>query len=339
MVFAEEHQPKCAAAGKKPINALAFNDGNGAAEALMSRRADLFWLGSTAVSYFVAQSKGRTKVVGTTPTPAISAPALPKGSEMAAPLQAAIQHLIDNGTYQKIVDQMGPAGWGGEEGAAESDRRAEMSASHGAASALADRRTMRSASSRSAIPGPGRRASLAVLVAVGVLASVATNPAFQWPVVAQYMLDGQILAGLARTLELTVAAMVMGLVLGTALAVMRLSRQPAAVDAELALHLVLPQRARAGAADLLVQFRRALSAYHAAHPVRPGALQREHERRHHAADGRARRARAGAGGLHRRGDPRRHPVAFRAGRRARPRRSACARRRSSSASSSRRRCA
>ena len=59
MVFADEHQPKCAAAGKQPINALAFNDGNGAAEALMSKRADLFWVGSTAISYFVAQSKGR----------------------------------------------------------------------------------------------------------------------------------------------------------------------------------------------------------------------------------------------------------------------------------------
>jgi polar amino acid transport system permease protein len=38
------------------------------------------------------------------------------------------------------------------------------------------------------------------------------------------MLDQQILGGLARTLELTLAAMAMGLVLGTALAVMRLSR-------------------------------------------------------------------------------------------------------------------
>lgn len=65
---------------------------------------------------------------------------------------------------------------------------------------------------------------LVVLIAALVLYSVATNPAFEWPVVAQYMLDGQILAGLARTLELTVAAMLIGLVLGTALAVMRLSR-------------------------------------------------------------------------------------------------------------------
>ena len=64
---------------------------------------------------------------------------------------------------------------------------------------------------------------LVVLIAGAVAWSVATNPAFQWPVVAQYMLDGQILAGLARTLELTLAAMALGLVLGSALAVMRLS--------------------------------------------------------------------------------------------------------------------
>jgi len=65
-----------------------------------------------------------------------------------------------------------------------------------------------------------------VLVACGVFYSVATNPGFQWPVVAKYMLDEEILAGLARTLELTVAAMAMGLIIGTLLAVMRLSGNP-----------------------------------------------------------------------------------------------------------------
>ncbi len=112
MVFADEHQPKCAAAGKQPINALAFSDGNGAAEALMSKRADLFWVGSTAISYFVAQSKGRTKVVGHYTDTSYIGPALPKGSPMAEPLQAAIQHLIDNGTYLKIVTK-----WGLQDGA------------------------------------------------------------------------------------------------------------------------------------------------------------------------------------------------------------------------------
>ncbi len=63
----------------------------------------------------------------------------------------------------------------------------------------------------------------AVLVAGLVLFSVATNPAFEWPVVAEYMFHPQILAGLSRTLELTAASMVIGLALGTVLAVMRLS--------------------------------------------------------------------------------------------------------------------
>ncbi len=64
--------------------------------------------------------------------------------------------------------------------------------------------------------------AVAVLAALG-LWSVATNPAFEWPVAGAYMLNPQILLGLWRTLELTVLAMVIGLVLGTALAMMRLS--------------------------------------------------------------------------------------------------------------------
>ena len=112
MVFADDQNPKCVAAGKPPINALAFNDGNGAAEALMSRRVDLFWLGSTAVSYFVGQSKGKTKVVGSYTDTSYIGVGMPKGSALAAPLQAAIQSLIDNGTYGKIV-----AKWGLEAGA------------------------------------------------------------------------------------------------------------------------------------------------------------------------------------------------------------------------------
>lgn len=112
MTFVDDQQPKCAAAGKQPINALAFNDGNGAAEALISRRSDLYWLGSTAASYFAAQSKGRTKVVGHYTETSYIGPALPKGSPLAVPLQAAIQHLMDNGTYEKIV-----AKWGLQSGA------------------------------------------------------------------------------------------------------------------------------------------------------------------------------------------------------------------------------
>ena len=109
MVFVEAQNPKCEAAGKKPVNALAFSDGNGAAEALMSRRVEAYWLGSTAISYFVAQSHGRAKVVGSYTDPSYLGVALPKGSELAKPLQAAIQHLMDDGTYTKIVQKWGLA--------------------------------------------------------------------------------------------------------------------------------------------------------------------------------------------------------------------------------------
>ncbi len=67
-------------------------------------------------------------------------------------------------------------------------------------------------------------ASVVVLLVAALAAwSVATNPAFQWPVVAEYLFDAQIMLGLLRTLELTVIAMAIGLVLGTLLAMMRLS--------------------------------------------------------------------------------------------------------------------
>ena len=115
MVFVEEHQPKCAAAGKKPIDALAFNDGNGAADAMMSGRAELFWLGSTAVSYFVAQTKGRTHVVGHYTDTSYIGVALPKGSDLAKPFQAALEALHATGGYDKIVKK-----WGLEDGAVKS---------------------------------------------------------------------------------------------------------------------------------------------------------------------------------------------------------------------------
>ncbi len=72
---------------------------------------------------------------------------------------------------------------------------------------------------------PWTWAASAVVAVLAALAlwSVATNPAFQWSVVAEYLFDAQILLGLARTLELTVIAMAIGLLLGTVLAVMRLS--------------------------------------------------------------------------------------------------------------------
>jgi len=110
--FARSHDAQCKALGKPPIDILAFNDGASAADSMISKRSQLFWVGSTAVSYFVTQSHGKTKVVGSYTDLAYIGIAMPKGSDMAPALQAAVQHLIDDGTYQKIVTK-----WGLEAGA------------------------------------------------------------------------------------------------------------------------------------------------------------------------------------------------------------------------------
>jgi len=75
---------------------------------------------------------------------------------------------------------------------------------------------------------PGRWVAAAIVVVLGVALgnSVATNPRFQWGVVRQYFFTNQILHSILVTIELTVLAMAIGIVLGTVLAVMRLSPNP-----------------------------------------------------------------------------------------------------------------
>lgn len=69
--------------------------------------------------------------------------------------------------------------------------------------------------------------SIAMVVVVVVLAlvliSVATNDRFGWDVVGEYLFAPQILLGLGSTLLLTLGAALIGLVLGTVIAVMRMS--------------------------------------------------------------------------------------------------------------------
>ncbi|MEU1524296.1 amino acid ABC transporter permease [Nocardia rhamnosiphila] len=75
---------------------------------------------------------------------------------------------------------------------------------------------------------PGRWAAAALILALAGLFvyGAATNPAYRWDVYWQYLRDTRIAAGAVVTLELTVLAMVIAVVLGTTLAVMRLSPNP-----------------------------------------------------------------------------------------------------------------
>ena len=78
----------------------------------------------------------------------------------------------------------------------------------------------------SVTPAAGWRPRSSSLVAAALIRSAATNPGFQWGVVGDYLFDSRVLDGLVVTLELTVIAMAIGIVLGVVLAVMRLSPNP-----------------------------------------------------------------------------------------------------------------
>jgi polar amino acid transport system permease protein len=62
-----------------------------------------------------------------------------------------------------------------------------------------------------------------ILLAVGLAYSLATNPNYQWGVVAEYFTSASILRGLALTLVLTAVSMVLGTIIGLLVAVMRAS--------------------------------------------------------------------------------------------------------------------
>jgi polar amino acid transport system permease protein len=75
-------------------------------------------------------------------------------------------------------------------------------------------------------PGRWVAAAIVLVVAVSIARSIATNPHFEWGVVGDYLFDKRVLEGLLVTIELTVIAMAIGIVLGVLLAVMRLSPNP-----------------------------------------------------------------------------------------------------------------
>lgn len=71
----------------------------------------------------------------------------------------------------------------------------------------------------------GRKFAAGVLMVMlsGFVLSMVLNKRYQWDVVAQYLFDPSILSGLVTTIWLTIAAMSMGVVLGTVIALMRIS--------------------------------------------------------------------------------------------------------------------
>jgi polar amino acid transport system permease protein len=75
-------------------------------------------------------------------------------------------------------------------------------------------------------PGRWVVAAVVAVIAVALVRSAASNPNFGWGHVGHYLFDSRITAGVVVTIELTIAAQALGVVLGVLLAVMRLSPNP-----------------------------------------------------------------------------------------------------------------
>jgi polar amino acid transport system permease protein len=75
-------------------------------------------------------------------------------------------------------------------------------------------------------PGRWIAIAIALVFAIALAISVVTNDRFQWDVVGEYLFSAPIMEGVRLTLILTVVAEALGIVVGVALAVMRLSPNP-----------------------------------------------------------------------------------------------------------------
>jgi polar amino acid transport system substrate-binding protein len=107
---AQSQAKKCPAS--KKLTVLSFSDQSQTNLAVSSGRADVGFADSQVVGYIVKQSNGQFQVTGQAFAVAPYGIALPKGNGMAKAVLAAVQELMKNGTYKKLVDK-----WGVQSGA------------------------------------------------------------------------------------------------------------------------------------------------------------------------------------------------------------------------------
>jgi polar amino acid transport system substrate-binding protein len=102
----EENKAK----GLKPVEFQYYDDDSASNLALQSGRADLTF-GPNATAAYKAASDAKTKLVGLVdggwPLKASIAATTKKGNGFAAAAQAGLNHLIDDGSYAKILDRWG----------------------------------------------------------------------------------------------------------------------------------------------------------------------------------------------------------------------------------------
>jgi polar amino acid transport system substrate-binding protein len=104
---ANAQSKKCTAAGKSAVTVSVFPDQNGANLAIASGRAQVGMADSPVAAWIVKESHGQFKLTGKAYNNVPYGIVVPKNSGLAKPIRAAVEHLIKNGEYAKILNKWG----------------------------------------------------------------------------------------------------------------------------------------------------------------------------------------------------------------------------------------
>ncbi len=99
----------CTDAGKPAIQILKFDGQDQATNAVVQGQADATSADSPITEYAVAQSGGKLEAAGKTFDVAPYGIAVDKGSKLGKAIQKALQSMVDDGSYKKVLDKWGVA--------------------------------------------------------------------------------------------------------------------------------------------------------------------------------------------------------------------------------------
>ena len=99
----------CVAAGKPAIDKLKYDTQDQATNAVVLGQADALSADSPVTLYAIAQTEGKLQPAGETFEVAPYGIVVAKDSELTKAVQAALQSMVDDGTYGDILDEWGVA--------------------------------------------------------------------------------------------------------------------------------------------------------------------------------------------------------------------------------------
>ncbi|MEO6199964.1 MAG: ABC transporter substrate-binding protein [Cryobacterium sp.] len=102
----------CVAAGKEPIQKLKFDTQDLATNAVVLGQADAMSADSPVTLYAIAQTGDKLQPAGETFDVAPYGVVVKKDSELTKAIQAALQSMVDDGSYAAILDKWGVADGG-----------------------------------------------------------------------------------------------------------------------------------------------------------------------------------------------------------------------------------